>query len=261
MDVAWLLGPNGPDDFWELRMSMRSFWQHYAQLHTPLIIGCAPEWIDQTKVRCIPWPDPYRKLKDANLLHKALRLAVDPLLSDPFILCSDDHLLLKDSLDGDFRSWHSGEIATEITEEMTSWQKRLVNTGTRLRAAGYSAYNFDTHVPQLLKKAWIYEVLRFDFAAKPGMCLFSAVMNSNGIVGELLSGAPVRGWLGGADVTPRTVKKRTRHNRFTCLTNASVSNLFLKQYIEALFPNPAPWELSAPASAVTMPAAADVPAL
>jgi hypothetical protein len=147
MNVAWMLGPKTLTDDWELRMSMRSFHMHYRSSSKPWIIGRIPAWISQEKVRCLPWPDPYRRSKDANLLHKALRLAMEPEISDPFILCSDDHLLLQPSLPEDFKLWHRGEIPHLPEPGMTSWQLRMVNTGVRLRKAGYPALFFDAHNP------------------------------------------------------------------------------------------------------------------
>ena len=85
-------------------MSPRSFWRNYrAQLW---IIGHIPAWIDRRKISCLPWPDPYRTCRDANLLHKAIRLALEPRISDPFILCSDDHIFLRSSTPSDFKFRH-----------------------------------------------------------------------------------------------------------------------------------------------------------
>src|SRR5271163_1829992 len=175
MDVAWMLGSGSNTGDWELRISMRSFWTHYLASASPWIIGHTPPWIDRRKVRCLAWPDPYRKCKDANLLHKALRLALEPRLTNPFVLCSDDHILLRPSVPGDFTLWHRGEIQQDYVDGSGKWQRRLVNTGRQLRELGYPALNFDGHVPYPLRKEWVGEALRFAFAAKPGMCVFSTI--------------------------------------------------------------------------------------
>jgi hypothetical protein len=80
MDVAWMLGDESKKDDWELRMSMRSFWVRFGERSGYWIIGHIPRWIDTQQVRCIPWPDPYKHCKDANLLLKALRLTMEPEL-------------------------------------------------------------------------------------------------------------------------------------------------------------------------------------
>jgi hypothetical protein len=245
MNVAWMLGPESLTGDWELRMSMRSFWTHYRSPAKPWLIGRIPSWICPEQVRCLPWPDPYRKSKDANLLHKALRLAMDPEISDPFILCSDDHLLLRSSSPGDFKLWHRGEIPHLPEEGMTSWQLRMVNTGVQLRNAGFSSFFYDAHVPYPLRKLWVREVLRFNFAKKPGMSLFSTILNCCQEPGMAMKGQHVRAWLGAKGLEPRVVDSRLAKNRFACLTGDSMDNAHIVSRLEQLFPDPAPWELDA----------------
>jgi hypothetical protein len=243
MNVAWMLGPENLTGDWELRMSMRSFWMHYRSPSKPWIIGRIPEWISQEKVRCLSWPDPYRGRKDANLLHKALRLAMEPEISDPFLLCSDDHLLLQPSSPDDFKLWHRGLIPRLPEEGMSPWQLRMVNTGVKLRNAGYPAFFFDGHVPYPLRKAWVKEVLRFDFAKKPGMCLFSTILNCCREPGMPMKGHRVRAWLGGIGLEPGVVDARLVKNRFACLTGDSLKNTHIVSRVEQLFSESAPWEL------------------
>jgi hypothetical protein len=245
MDVAWMLGSGSTANDWELRISMRSFWTHYLVAAKPWIIGHIPAWIDRRKVRCLPWPDPYQRCKDANLLQKALRLAMEPLLSNPFILCSDDHILLRPSLPAEFRLWHRGEIAENLEEDAGPWDRRLVNTGRILRNQGYSAKNFDGHVPYPLRKEWIREVLRFDFGAKPGMCVFSTILNCSHGPAFPLSSERIRGWLGRDDMAADVVDAKLAKNQFACLNESSMDNGHIVSRLEQLFPEPAPWEIDA----------------
>jgi hypothetical protein len=245
MDVAWMLGTGSAVGDWELRMSMRSFRRNYLAPAQYWIIGHIPAWIDSQKVTCLPWPDPYRRCKDANLLHKALRLAMEPKISDPFILSSDDHLLLRPSTPADFRLWHNGEIPKEPLEDFTKWQLRLVNTGQRLRSAGYPAMDFDAHIPYPLRKEWVKDALRFDFAARPGMCVFSTILNCSKELGEPLRNQHIRGWLAKADMAEEVVDTRLARCQFACLTDRSMENSHIISRVEQLFPEPAPWELDA----------------
>jgi hypothetical protein len=224
---------------------MRSFWTNYISKAKPWIIGYIPRWIDRQKVRCLPWPDPYRRCKDANLLHKALRLALEPRISDPFILCSDDQFLLRPSAPADFKLWHRGEIAKRFSEDLNRWERRLVNTGQQLRNLGYRAMNFDGHIPYPVRKDWIKEALRFDFAKKPGMCIFSTILNCSKERGAPLDSQHVRAWLGGADMSRRLIDAKLANNQFACLNAQSLENAYLVSRLEELFPEPAPWELDA----------------
>ena len=245
MDVAWMLGNGSRAGDWELRMSMRSFWTNYVATAKPWIIGHIPAWIDRQKVRCLPWPDPYRRCKDANLLHKAIRLALEPQISDPFILCSDDHILLRPSKPADFKLWHRGEIRKNPVEGLNRWERRLVNTGRRLRSAGYRALNFDGHVPYPLRKDWVKDALRFDFATRPGMCVFSTILNCSKERGAPLDSQHVRGWLGKPDLGERAIDKKLARNQFACLNANSLHNPYIVSRLEQHFPKPAPWELDA----------------
>ena len=238
-----MLGPHSTANDWELRMSMRSFRMHYRFPLQIWIIGRLPAWVSPEAVNYLSWPDPYRRSKDANLLHKALRLAMEPGLSDPFILCSDDHFLLKPSLPEDFKLWRGDELPITPIEGMTRWQLRLVNTGVQLRLAGFPAFFFDTHVPYPLHKAWIRETLRFDFSKKPGMSLFSTILNCSREQALPMKGNQVRGWLGQADYTPEVISRRLTTRRFACFTDHSLEDTYLTSQVEHLFAAPAPWEL------------------
>jgi len=245
MDVAWKLGVGSQMGDWELRMSMRSFWMHLRADSNYWIIGHIPAWIDRKQIRCLPWPDPYKHCKDANLLHKALRLAMEPRISDPFIFCSDDQILLRPIAPEDFRLWHGGEILKDPVDGINSWQRRLINTGLKLRNAGYPAMNFEGHIPYPLRKDWIKEALRFDFAAKPGMCVHSTIINCSGEIGIPLNSGFVRGWLGKAEMTEREIDKGLAENQFASINGDSIKNSYLISRVEQLFPEPAPWELDA----------------
>jgi hypothetical protein len=105
--------------------------------------------------------------------------------------------------------------------------------------------NFDGHVPYPLHKDWVKESLRFDFAAKPGMCIFSTILNCSREPGTLLGSQHVRAWLGPADLADRVVDARLARCQFACLTDKSLDNKYIVSRIEQLFPDPAPWELDA----------------
>lgn len=240
-----MLGPESGTGDWELRLSMRSFWTNYLAAAQPWIIGTVPEWIDENKVRCLHWPDPYDTCKDANLLHKAIRLAWEPAISDPFILCSDDHILLRPSLPADFQLWHRGEIPKDPPEGANRWEQRLVNTGHKLRNLGYPAKDFDAHVPYPIRKRWVKQALQFDFATPPGMCVFSTILNCSKQPGIPLRSQRVRGWLGSPEMAPSAIDAKLARNQFACLNPDSLANSHIVSRLEQLFPEPAAWELDA----------------
>lgn len=240
MDVVWMLGNGSRHNDWELRFSMRSFFANYACGSTPWIIGHVPSWIDADLVRCIHWPDPYKRVKDANLLNKAVRLAGESELSDRFILCSDDHLLLRRSTPEEFLFWHCGPLPTRH-KKPSEWQSRLMETRQRLKAQGFSTWNFEGHIPYYLDKSWVFNALRFDYGVAPGMTVFSTILNCAGVEARDIGSERVRGWLGAGLSTEQKAWKLA-NNQFGCLNNESMQDVELISMIEELFPQPAPWE-------------------
>ncbi|MFN2976895.1 hypothetical protein [Terriglobus aquaticus] len=242
MDVAWMVGNCSRNDDWELRMSMRSFYRNYRGRGRAWIIGCPPAWIDRSRVRCILWPDPYQACKDANLIQKALRLVMEPELSDPFILCCDDYLVLRPTAPAEFELWHCGAIEDDACADATRWQLRLTETGRRLRKQKFPTWNFDGHIPYPMYKSWVREVLRFDFGADPGMCTFSAILNCSGREGKDLRSEPVRAWIGEEDLSPARIIELLETHRFACLSNKAAACSNVVAAIEEKFGAQAPWE-------------------
>jgi hypothetical protein len=105
--------------------------------------------------------------------------------------------------------------------------------------------NFDVHIPYPLRKEWMKEALRFDFATEPGMCLFSTILNCSNELGAPLNSQPVRGWLGRAYMAARVVDAKLAKNQFASLNSRSLHNPYIVSRLEQLFPDRAPWELDA----------------
>ena len=102
-----------PRGDWELRLSMRSFWKHYRAKAKPWIIGHIPAWIDTGKSDALRGTDPYESCKDANLLHKALRLAVEPGFGVALFCAATIVFCFAGVAPGDFELWHRGKIDRE----------------------------------------------------------------------------------------------------------------------------------------------------
>ena len=236
-----MLGKGSHTNDWELRYSLRSFFLNYQCQSQAWVIGHCPAWLDTSMVRHIDWPDPYQVNKDANLLNKAIRLAFERELSERFIFCSDDHFLIRASGPEDFLHWHCGEIPLSTTEDKNSWHQRLVTTGRKLRQAGYSALNFEGHVPYPVEKAWLAGALRFDYGAGAGMTLFSTILNCAQVEAAHINSQRIRGWLGGP-LTSEQIASKLATNQFACSTNDLTLPGLMPQ-IEALFPEPCPWEI------------------
>ncbi len=240
MDVVWMLGPTRNND-WELRYSMRSFYTHYQAESQAWIIGRIPSWIDQSLVNCIPFPNPYPH-KDGNLLNCALRLALEPGLSDPFILCSDDHFLLRDSAPEDFKWWHNGKINPKHANAKNSWRRQVGRTHTTLASRGYTTFEFEGHIPYPLKKEWLQNVLRFNFGAGANT-LFTTILNCAGVPAARLDSQRIRGRIHSLKLTEAQVRQKWTENQFGTLNNGTERHPAVRAIFKNRFSEPAPWEL------------------
>lgn len=245
MDVVWMLGPSTKNNDWELRHSMRSFHQHYLAEATPWIIGRIPSWIDRAQVNCIPWPNP-AKHKDGNLMNCALRLALEPALSDAFILCSDDHFLLRDSAPQDFKWWHNGPINPRDVESKSGWRQQLGRTRKTLTDQGFTAYEFEGHIPYPIHKTWCANILRFPWWEGRNT-VFSTILNCAGVPADRLNSQRVRGRIHNRGMSSAVVLRKFSENQFLTLNNGSEKNAVVRAQFKSRFGSPAPWELDQPA--------------
>src|SRR5688500_13003685 len=127
MDVVYFLSNESTWQDGELRYSLRSIEKNLQQPGKVWIIGHKPAWI--RNVRHIPFPDPYKSNKDANLILKLIRLAIESDLSNDFIAMSDDHYILKPTAKDFFDTVYYHEKLTRNTSFGTSkWSLRLKRT-------------------------------------------------------------------------------------------------------------------------------------
>lgn len=242
MDVVWMLGPSTKNNDWELRHSMRSFHQHYlAPEASPWIIGRVPSWIDQNQVNCIPWPNPARH-KDGNLMNCALRLALEPALSDAFILCSDDHFLLRDSAPQDFKWWHNGPINPRDVESKSGWRRQVGATRKTLLDAGFTAYEFEGHIPYPIHKTWCANILRFPWWDGRNT-VFSTILNCAGVPAARLDSERIRGRIHSLHLTEAEVRRKFNENQFLTLNHGTENHPTVRREFSIRFSDPAPWEL------------------
>ncbi len=244
MDICYFLGSESQADDWELRYSLRSWRAHFPAMGTIHIVGHLPAWLRiGAGVVHHPFPDPYRGNKDANLIQKTVYLASLPEVSDPFILCSDDQMLLRNaSMWEMFPPSHNGEIKRFKKIPGHSWWDRLHRTGATLRRKGLTDYHFDTHIPHPVHKEQARSLLQWNFGEGNGYCVFSLLFNGSKTQGARIDRAPIRAGLYGADTPPHVVHQKMDTNLFLSIDGDSLRNLALVEAVEARFPVPAEWE-------------------
>ncbi len=243
MDVAWMLSPHTSNDNWELRYSLRSFAANYHGSGRAWIVGARPSWLmDGCGVTHLANPTPYGD-KDSNLLNHALRLALNSRVSDPFILCSDDHFLLKPSSPDDFKAYHCGSLPS--TGAGNAWRKQLLRCGQILRGLGVAdPKDFDGHIPYVLHKRWIANLTQLRLGHGQ-LTLFTALLNLAELPGAetpRIDSERVRGRIHSLSLGKKLVAKKFRENRFACLNHGTENHPQVVTELTTRFPEPAPWE-------------------
>jgi hypothetical protein len=233
---------------WELRMSLRGFWAHYPRedLGRLWIIGHRPAWLRADLCCHVPWPDPWRQCKDANLIGKLIRMSLEPALSAEFIACSDDHIPVSAFDWGFLRPWHEGPLKSDPSTQ-TGWQQRVANTGRWLRSQGVERpLALDAHIPYPMAKGLLPELLRAPFGEGLGLCTYSLYFGLTGYQAERarpIGSERVRGSFRGGTPTPESFEARlTNGNRFIALDAGSAGWPWLRERVERHLPEPSPWE-------------------
>lgn len=264
LTIAYKLGSGSEADDWELCLSMRSWRDNFTDADTNfVIIGHRPNWLaDHPLVTHIPHPDPYKHNKDANLIQKLIRLSITPEVSDPFIFCSDDQFLLRHTTFAEIQTpRHLGDLAAEKwvkkpeTTSENTWQNRLYRTYKELKKRNLPTLNFEGHIPYVIHKKDVARLLEFNFGEGNGLCIHTLLFNAAGISGEPISSARIRASLHGANLSESIIDDKLfkKGNLFANIGPDSLRCRHLVQSLQALFPNPAPWEAYSPTSPLNLP--------
>ena len=176
-DVVYILG-NG--SCWannEIRISIRSFMKYFENLRNIVVVGECPVFLEG--VVHIPYLDHSGVNKDCRMMMKIRAACMDSRVSENFILCTDDTLLLTQLTADDFKGWHDGAITYEDEEKKiiqrdqsnmkpSEWFKWVRNTGRELRNRNLPDNNYDrAHCPQPVNKIeFTYIVAKWDMSGK-----------------------------------------------------------------------------------------------
>lgn len=254
MDICYFLGSESQADDWEMRYSLRSWRWNFPAMETVHIVGHLPAWLRLgAGIVHHPFPDSYRANKDANLIQKALFLASLPEVSDPFVLCSDDQMLLRHV---EMFAWprrflppsHNGEIAKFKKVRGHSWWERLHRTGAALRRRGFTAFHYDTHIPHVVTKAQVRSLLKWNFGEGNGYCVFSLLFNGSRTDGARIDRDHIRAAIYGANTPDHVVRQKIESNLFLSIDGDALKCRTLVEAVEAHFPEAAEWEAYPPRS-------------
>ena len=170
-DVVYVLGTGSTWSDNEIRFSIRSFVKYFEDLRNIVVVGECPIFIND--VIHIHFEDVKTVNKDARMMMKIKAACRDPRVSDNFILCTDDTLLLSLLKFEDFKGWHDGPINYDIDTDSrehfggngsaikhSEWYQYVHATGKELKKRNLPDNNFDrAHCPQPVNKAEFLQVM------------------------------------------------------------------------------------------------------
>lgn len=174
VDVVYVLGTGSRWANNEIRYSIRSFKQHFKDLRNVVIVGELPLFL--RGLIHIPYPDKKGVNKDCRMMLKIMAACKDPRVSENFVLCTDDTILLRDLQFKYFTGWHEGPMFYDATADQRDhmaavfnpqmkkpggWFEFCYNTGRELKKRGLPDNNYDrAHSPQPINKQEFIEVMK-----------------------------------------------------------------------------------------------------
>ena len=160
-DVVYVLGSGSGWNDNEIRFSIRSFVKYFNHLRNIIIVGEMPVW--GRNVIHIPWPDNPNFNTDQRMIDKLIQACRDPRVSNHFLFCSDDKLLLDYHQMSDFNGSHFGEIT--VVEKPTDWQKKVYFTKAELikRSLPFNDYNKPHAIQPIDKKEYLKVMAKWDW--------------------------------------------------------------------------------------------------
>ena len=142
----------------ELRYSLRSLEQNLIGLGRVFIVGHRPAWL--TGAVHVPANDANPHNKDANIIDKLLS-ACRAGVSDRFLFCSDDQLLLIPTKAADLRPYHIGCLKKKPPQFWGGgrWKRGLRRTYDLLLTRRAQTFHYDAHVPQPVDRQQFAEIM------------------------------------------------------------------------------------------------------
>lgn len=156
-DIVYILKDAEGTD--ELRYSLRSIEQNFPHRLVWFVAGCPKgykpdRFLKHVQIGATKWE---------RIRYSMLEVIKQPELSDEFYLFNDDFYVMK-PFEGEFINYVDRTLADRVNDfrlenNMNRYAYTLLTAHTELTSQGYSAMNFDVHMPMLFEKAKIEEAI------------------------------------------------------------------------------------------------------
>ncbi len=189
------LGRGSKWDDNELRYSLRSLEKHTKDPEVT-IVGCAPEWLNLSKVQYIPLPEP----SGGRLFRVGAKLmAALPYLPDSFIYQNDDYFLMEPI--ENFETIYIGTMRQTLAMEMNAGHYSVHVKGQQDTIEALIDYckeplDYDAHAPMPMSRDLVlYCATTFPFWKDMQLkCIYGNYLEVGGVQGPNAKCRPWAGW-------------------------------------------------------------------
>lgn len=254
VDVVYILGRGSTWQNNEIRYSIRSFEKHFKDLRNIVIVGEKPSFV--RGAIHIPASDKMNVNKDCRMAIKIKAACKDPRVSENFILCTDDTMLLKDLGFEDFTGWHEGRMLYDAEKDMADhkryaenekntdpsrWFEFVYNTGVELEKRGLPDNNYDrAHCPQPVNKEEFLQVIS-EWDMENNQYTISNIYNNSSKLfeGKNIDGKNLKVY---GHLSMEQLKEVAK-DKYCINMNDNGLNEAMRQFLLTVFPNPSKHEI------------------
>lgn len=266
MDILYIYRRSTQEEL-ELRYSLRSVARHLPYIRKVWIFGDQPAFLSDDRAIIEHVPQEYTagigqyRLPVVNLFLQIFLGSLIPELSQEFLLCADDYVLLDDVPEHSMRKDRALEdlfvslrqragVTAVAPPPRSAWREALWRTADLLMRLDLPVFNFESHIPAFMTKARVLDafcVFR-DFITEDrlyGPLACTAILNlavkrersDLVLLGEEKSRAGVY-----VPTDFSTIQNHCAGKKFLNFDEAGFADS-LRRYLDELFPDPSHYEV------------------
>ncbi len=246
MDIVYLLGKGSNWNNNEIKYSLRSVEKHLSGVGKVFCVGTLPEFLkDVTLIECEDLPHPNMN-KAATIRNKILAAAESELVSDPFMVFSDDYFLLKDYECTSYPFFQRGTLEEGArTKGISSLYRQVYgNTMKVLKENNLPQKHFNVHAPIFYDKKKVKEAFALaDWNTMLGFMSKSLYCNYMKMDGVIQLDCKI-----GDRLSKPEIYQRLKDAPFFTISDRGLFrgkdvHLPMLEVLEELYPNKSKWEI------------------
>lgn len=220
----------------DLRFVLRSIEKNVKNYKNIVIVGDAPDWIQNVDVvGCSDDPD--LRWKERNILRKFQTASMSHLVTDNFLATNDDIVVLKEIDATDYPFYYKGTVSDSYKKNKLKYKATMWHTLKFLTSRGFPDRNYDTHCPIIYnKKKFLNSFTAADWGTPYGYGVKSIYCAVNRVDGVFERDVKIT-----KKLPLNEISEICRYRDVISFTDAPL-NGDLKLYLEQIFPHKSKYE-------------------